>query len=43
MEETTNNVEVTTEESENKIDVDVIGIPDEDLLWERKFRKQCKE
>ena len=29
-------------EKDEKLDVTVIGMPDEALLWERKFRKQGK-
>ena len=32
------------EETEDivKPDVQVIGMPDEELLWERKWKKQCR-
>ena len=29
-------------EKDEKLDVTVIGMPDEALLWERKFRRQGK-
>ena len=30
------------EEIINKPDVQEIGMPDEELLWERKFKRQCR-
>ena len=38
------NEKPANEEAENivKPDVQVIGIPDEELLWERRFKRQCR-
>lgn len=38
------NEKPANEETENivKPDVQVIGMPDEELLWERRFKRQCR-
>lgn len=35
--------EIAKEDTKVKVDVVELGRPDEDLLWERKMHKRCKE
>lgn len=35
--------EIAKNDSKIKVDVVEIGMPDEDLLWERRMNRRCKE